>query len=633
MGRSMELRGPDAGGVWSDSAAGVGLAHARLSIIDLSEGGLQPMHSADGVLSMVYNGEIYNYMEIRRELEGQGLAPERGWRGGSDSEVLLEAIRAWGLETTLERLIGMFAFAVWDSRKRALTLVRDRMGIKPLYYGYIGKDLVFGSTLAPFAEHPDWNPTINRDVLALYLSFLYVPCPHSIYEGVAKLAPGTHLTIDAKDAAGRRTPVPVVWWSADRAAAEGRERPFGGETHEAAEELERLLTDAVRLRMIADVPLGAFLSGGVDSSTVVALMQSLSDAPVETFTIGADSAQYNEADHARAVAKHLGASHHELIGRPQDALDIVPLIPRMCDEPFADSSIIPTYMVSRLARRSVTVSLSGDGGDELFAGYNRYLLAPRMWRRISLLPPALRKALSGALDPGLMRPLTALVKAANSLSPGDRRQLLIADKTLKLVQSMKAGDRAEFHRFLASYWTEPLDLVRGARELPPTRFSAPSRYPPCDDYVHWMQTRDQATYLPDDILTKVDRASMAVSLEARVPILDHRVVEFSHSLPLEMKISNGTGKLLLRKILSKHVPQELIDRPKQGFGLPIDEWLRGPLKDWAEDLISDRRLDREGFIRPEPVRRAWSEHLSGRKNMPHHLWAVLMFQSWLQERA
>jgi len=628
MANSMDLRGPDAQGVWLDPASGVGLAHARLSIIDLSETGAQPMLSQDGSLAVAFNGEIYNHAEIRRRLEAENAVPLHGWRGSSDTETLLAAIQAWGLETALSRFIGMFAFALWDGNANELILVRDRLGIKPLYYGFAGRDLVFGSTLTPLKKHPGFSADISRDALALYLATLYIPCPHSIYEGVRKLPPGTYLRVTPRDAARGETGEPVTWWSVNQAARQGLEHPFDGDENEAAGELERLLTDSVRLRMIADVPLGAFLSGGVDSSCVVALMQSLSGEPVRTFTIGSDSGEYDEAAHARAVAGRLGTRHTELIGRPEQAMDMVPMIPRMCDEPFADSSIIPTYMVSKLARKHVTVSLSGDGGDELFAGYNRYLLAPRLWSALSWMPLPVRNALSHFIDPGLMRPATALVKLADAFVPSAKRQLLIADKTLKVVQAMRARDHADFHHRLASYWADPLEVVKGARHVR-TRFTDKALHPHAPDYVRFMQAMDQQTYLPGDILTKVDRASMAVSLEARVPLLDHRVVEFSHSLPSAMNIAGGVGKRVLRNVLYRHVPKELMERPKQGFGLPIDEWLRGPLREWAEDLLNENRLARESFFNPKPVRAAWREHLSGRKNMPYHLWAVLMFQAWL----
>jgi asparagine synthase (glutamine-hydrolysing) len=633
MAACLRHRGPDTSGIWFDPAAGLGLAHTRLAILDLTPAGHQPMHSAGGRLTTVFNGEVYNYADFRRELEEAGHAPEGGWRGHSDTEAILAAAQAWGLEKAVRRFVGMFALALWDSRKHALTLLRDRLGIKPLYYGYCGQTLVFGSQPGALRRHPDFDRPLSRTALAAYLRTLYVPAPYCIHEGLRQLEPGCILTITAADLAARRLPEPVPYWTVNAAAEAGAAHPFAGSEEEAEAELARLLDDAVGLRMIADVPLGAFLSGGVDSSTVVALMQRRSTRKVRTFTIGFTDPAYDESGPARAVARHLGTDHTELILSPEEARAAIPDLPRFFDEPFADASMLPTFLVSRLARRHVTVSLSGDGGDELFGGYNRYLLAPALWQAASRLPRPLRRAAGGLLS-SLAGPLAGMLEATQSrLLPPDRRQLILRDKVQKLSAALSAAGREEFFHSLASFWQRPADLLddlpEGGAE-PPTRFTDPRAWPRVDDYAAWMMAMDLATYLPGDILAKVDRASMAVALEARVPLLDHRVAQFALSLPLHFKIRHGQGKRLLRRVLYRHVPRELIERPKQGFGLPIHDWLRGPLRAWAEDLLAEPRLRDSGF-KPAPVRRAWADHLGGRANRQYHLWAVLMYQAWRAE--
>jgi len=636
MAEAMRHRGPDAQGHWTDEAAGLGLAHARLSIIDLSPAGAQPMASADGRLVAAYNGEIYNYMDIRGELERAGLAPGAGWRGHSDTELLLEAVAAWGLEAALERCVGMFALALWDRAERRLTLVRDRLGIKPLYYGWAASasepTLVFGSTPAPLRRHPDFQSNVDRDALCAYLRTLYVPAPLCIYKGLRQLEPGRLLTVTAEDLARRRLPEPEPWWSLRAVAEAGQADLFAGSEAEAETELEALLADAVGLRMIADVPLGAFLSGGVDSSTVAALMQEQSERPVKTFTIGSTEADYDESGQAAAVARHLETDHTFLRLTPAQTRECIPLMPRFFDEPFADASQIPTYLVSRLARDTVTVSLSGDGGDELLGGYNRHVIGPGLWRKLRTAPGPVRSALSLALAAGLDRPAAALLEFRQRNLPPDQREHILRDKLQKLCVAMSARNREDFYRRLCSWWTAPETVAAGGR-VPTTLLDDPSAWPDIRDFAQWMMTMDLGTYLPDDILTKVDRSSMAVSLEARVPLLDHRVVEFAHRLPTAMKIKDGKGKHLLRRVLHKRVPMELVERPKQGFGVPIDAWLRGPLRDWAEQLLDEGRLRREGYLRPGPVRRAWRDHLSGRANRQYHLWGVLMFQAWLEEHA
>lgn len=610
-------RGPDAAGIWNDEPAGLWLAHRRLSIIDLSPHGHQPMVSGGERFVIAYNGEVYNFASIRRELDESGLGPAH-WRGGSDTEVVLTAIEAWGLEPALQRFVGMFAFALWDRRDRLLHLVRDRLGIKPLCHGRAGRSLVFGSTLAALREHPGFDASIDRSALAAYLRFNCVPAPHTIYTGAVKVRPGTLVTFSGPGGEAHET----VWWSAASVLAEQAANPLTLSDVEARDELERVLTEAVRARMIADVPLGAFLSGGIDSSTVVALMQLNSDRPVRTFSIGNERADYDESRAAAAVARHLGTDHTELVVTAADALAVVPELPRVHDEPFSDSSQIPTFLVSRLARQDVTVALSGDGGDELFGGYNRHLWGPRVWRSVGWIPRNVKRAMARGIE---------------SVSPQrwdrlfDRAPLpsvrLPGDKLHKLASVLGAADAEAMYMGLQTHWTCPASLVLGAG----AEAERPDATPPSRDLASRMMFQDLIGYLPDDILTKVDRASMAVSLEARVPILDHRVVELAWRLPMAQKIRRGTGKHLLREVLARHVPRRLWERSKMGFGVPIGEWLRNELRPWAEELLAERRLRSDGIFVPGPIRERWTEHLRGTRNWQHHLWDVLVFQAWLDE--
>lgn len=630
MNACMRHRGPDDQGTYASPGAGLGLAHVRLSILDLSPAGAQPMVARNGRYAIAYNGEAYDYMDLRQRLDTAGHTPQGGWRGHSDTEVILASCAAWGVEKTLSSLRGMFALALWDDHERTLTLARDRLGIKPLYYGFASATLLFGSTLAPLRTHPDWVGKVDRAALSPYLRTLYVPEPWTIYKGMRKLEPGCIVTFTENDVRARSMAQPRRWWSVNTAVDAALATPFIGTEDEAADELERLLTESVRLRTVADVPLGAFLSGGIDSSTVTALLQKVSSGPVKTFTIGFGEDGYDEAAHAEAVARHLGTDHTTLRLNPHDALDVIPLLPRHYDEPFADASQVPTYLVSKLARESVTVALSGDGGDELFGGYNRYLLAPRIWNRIGALPTGMRRLGSAALHPAVVRAVsTAYDAAMKALRPANR-QLIFRDKLQKLAASMPAATREEFFYNLASYWIAPERFIPGGAPHP-TRFTDSDQWPAFTDYERWMMAMDMQTYLPGDVLTKVDRASMAVSLEARVPLIDHKVAEFALRLPLGMKIKDGRGKHLLRRVLYRHVPAELVDRPKQGFGIPIDDWLRGPLRDWAEGLLDESRLRREGHFDPAPIRKRWADHLAGRANGQYHLWGVLMFQAWLEE--
>ena len=606
MSRTLTHRGPDDQGAWADASAGIALGHTRLSIIDLSACGHQPMHSACGRFTIVYNGEIYNHAELRRELEPLGHT----FQGHSDTTVLLAAIAEWGVARAISQLIGMFAFGVWDHRERTLTLVRDRLGIKPLYYGRFGATFLFGSELKALRAHNAFVAEIDRGALALFMRHNYVPAPYSIYHGVYKLLPGTLLTVRSGQS---ELPQPEAYWSLGEVTAHGSQQPFRGSEEEATAELERLLSDAVRLRMVADVPLGAFLSGGIDSSTVTALMQKQSDRPIKTFSIGFVEQGYNEAEYAKAVAKHLGTDHTEQYVTPSEAREVIPRLPAMYDEPFADSSQIPTFLVSQLARQHVTVSLSGDGGDELFGGYTRYMAIKHYWRRVNRVPLQLRRMAATAV---------------HALAGGKSRGGL----TLKMARRadfLRMPDAASAYRMLNIHWSDREQVVLNAA-TPLTVFSDPAAWPLRADVTEQWMYVDTISYLPDDILVKVDRASMAVGLEARVPILDHRVVEFAWTLPLEYRIRLGQGKWLVRQVLDKYVPRDLSDRPKVGFGVPIDSWLRGPLRDWAESLISEERLRSDGYLRPEPIRLKWSQHLSGRSNWHYHLWDVLMFQAWLE---
>jgi len=615
-------RGPDDSGVWADTAAGIFLAHRRLSILDLSPAGHQPMVSATGRFVMVFNGEIYNHLEIRETLKREGASPS--WRGHSDTEVMLAAFERYGLRGALDRFVGMFAIALWDRQERELILVRDRVGEKPLYWGRFSDVIVFGSELKTLRAHPSFKTEIDRDALTLLLRHNYIPAPYSIYRGVRKIDPGTLLRFPS----GGAKAIIESYWSARDVAVAGQGEPWRGSDAEAVVELERLISQSVGLQLEADVPVGAFLSGGIDSSLIVAIAQTRSARPVRTFSIGFVEEGYNEAQHAHAVARHLATDHTELYVSSAEAMSVIPRLPQIYDEPFADSSQIPTFLVSQLARKHVTVSLSGDGGDELFAGYTRYLIGDKLWRVISVLPGFSRGILATgltSLSPGgwnqFARPLLALV-------PKRLRYPNVGDKLYKLAGMLHASP-GEIYRDLVSHWNSPSSIVLGTHE-PPTRLTRPDGQPTFKTFAERGAWLDLVSYLPDDILVKVDRAAMAVSLESRIPLLDHRVIEFAWRLPFNMKLRNGGAKWLLRQVLYRHVPKALLDRPKMGFGIPIDSWLRGPLREWAESLISEPRLRREGYFDPAPIREKWTEHLSGERNWHYSLWSVLMFQAWLE---
>lgn len=634
MVQSLHHRGPDASGIWVDQQRGLALGHARLSILDLSPHGHQPMVSVSGRYVLTYNGEVYNFAELRGELEQHGHT----FRGHSDTEVILAAFEEWGIEKSVARFGGMFAFGVWDRSECTLTLARDRLGKKPLYFGWIGHAFCFGSELKALHRHPGFRGEINRDVLALYLRHNYIPAPYCIYRSLYKLLPGCLLTVPASDAyhAGDFSPFPETnrtgwkpsrYWSARAVVEQGCAHPYGGSETEAIVELDRLLRDAVRLRMVADVPLGAFLSGGVDSSTVVALMQEQCTRPVKTFTIGFHEKEFDEAQHAKAVARHLGTDHTELYVTSDQAMAVIPRLPDLYDEPFSDSSQIPTFLISELARQHVTVSLSGDGGDELFGGYTRYFLCRTIWNTLFPFPSFLRNALASGLRVVTPNQWSVLFRKVMPFLPKRVRMAHPGDKLHKLADLLTTASPEALYYGLVSHWKDPNSVVLDSSELP-TLLNDRHRWADVPSYVEQMMYLDLVTYLPEDILVKVDRASMGVSLECRSPLLDHRVVELAWRLPTSLKIRDGQGKWLLRQVLYKYVPRQLIERPKIGFGVPINSWLRGHLREWAESLLDEKRLHDEGFFDPAPIRNKWSEHLSGQRDWHYYLWDILMFQAW-----
>ncbi len=614
----IQHRGPDDSGVWVDQDAGIELAHCRLSIIDPSPAGHQPMESASGRYVIVYNGEIYNHLALRESLASDGFFVE--WKGRSDTETMLSCIEAWGIESALRRTVGMFAMAVWDKKRGELTLARDRIGEKPIYYGWQDEVFLFGSELKAIKAYSAFNASIDRDALHLYARYNYIPAPYTIYQGISKLMPGSMLTVsNSFDELKVRD-----YWSSECL----KNKIFEGSPEEAVSSLESLLMSAVDQQMIADVPLGAFLSGGIDSSTIVALMQAQSNKKIKTFSIGVDEDLYNEAEHAKAVASHLGTDHTELYVSDKECMSVIPRLPVLYDEPFADSSQIPTFLVSQLARQHVAVSLSGDAGDELFAGYNRYAITAKTWGKISCLPLSLRRGTASMITSISPASWNRMANILKKIFPVFGDWVNVGDKLHKGASVITAQDVKDLYVRLVSQWQQPGSIVIGGKSSLLQRVDDMSLFNSLND-IERMMLVDLLTYLPDDILCKVDRAAMGVSLETRVPFLDHRVVEFAWQLPLEYKLRENQTKWVLKQVLYRYIPKELVERPKMGFGIPIGEWLRGPLREWAEELLCERRLRNEGYFNADPILKKWNEHLSGRRDWQHQLWNVLMFQAWL----
>ena len=685
MALAIQHRGPDDAGAWADASAGIALGFRRLSILDLSSAGHQPMRSASGRFVMAFNGEIYNHSDLRDLLSAVQLSkPAQPWRGHSDSETLLACFEAWGLEKTLQKTVGMFAIALWDTQTRTLHLARDRFGEKPLYYGWpttantTAQAFVFGSELKALRAYPGFDNPVSRDALALYMRFTYVPAPYSIYQNIFKLEPGCMLSINTDFSTNNSTNInsdllqagkrlesahlptapsaplrpPALqgglhmhrWWSLASVVEAGAQNLISSE-EEALETLEQRLKDSVRVQSLADVPLGAFLSGGVDSSCIVSLMQAQTSSSVKTFTVGFEEAGFDESPHARAVAEHLGTEHNALFVSAKQVQAVIADLPAMYDEPFADSSQIPTHLVCKAARQQVTVALSGDAGDELFGGYNRYFWGPRIWSRLAWLPYPARQVLGAAIRAVPTAGWDALSRPVNSLLPASKNFVRAGDRAHKLAARLGGVHNLDdLYNSLVSEWQDPAQVVKGVglarggetggllRESA-SMLSDPWPASGAKQHQLRMMYRDSMTYLPDDILCKVDRDAMATSLETRVPFLDHRVAELAWRLPLNMKIRDGQGKWALRQVLYKYVPKKLIDRPKAGFAIPVGQWLRGPLRDWAEALLDEKRLEVEGYFYPKPIRDKWLQHLTGRYDHTPSLWAVLMFQSWLESTA
>ncbi len=625
MADMISHRGPDDSGVWVDETSQVAFGHKRLSILDLSMAGHQPMNSKCCRYTLIFNGEIYNHKDIRIKLQ-ETSASLLDWKGHSDTETLLAAIVNWGVEKTLNECVGMFAIALWDRDEEILTLARDRLGEKPLYYGWQNNTFMFGSELKALKVHPDFIGEIDRNSLTLFLRYNYIPAPYSIYKGISKLSPGSFLQFPIKN---KELISVTPYWSLTQVAVNGQRKPLNCSDGEAVSLLENCLGDAIEDQLIADVPLGAFLSGGVDSSLIVSMMKDRSTKPIKTFTIGFDESEFNEAGHAKEIAKHIGTEHSELYISPQDALDVIPQLPQLYDEPFADSSQIPTFLVAKMASSEVKVVLSGDGGDELFGGYNRYLWSRSIRNKTSWMPKSVLHGLGYTLGKISTPTWDRINNSTSGLIPSQYRVAKMGDKIHKVARQLTVNTDFDLYRGLVSQWQNPADIVIGGNELD-LQITEEGIEKISEDIEHRMMFMDTSTYLPDDILCKVDRASMGVSLEARVPLLNHNVVELAWQMPLHMKIRDGQSKWVLRELLYRHIPKKLIDRPKQGFALPIDAWLRGPLREWAESLLEETRLKNEGFFHPRPIRIAWEEHLKG-NNMHNQLWGILMFQAWLEK--
>jgi asparagine synthase (glutamine-hydrolysing) len=629
MNLAISHRGPDNSGTWTDKNSGIFLGHQRLSIIDLSISGNQPMRSRSNRYILTYNGEIYNHIEIRKELEECKF--DIKWRGTSDTETLLEAINFWGIEKTLQKIDGMFAFGLWDQKNRSLTLVRDRVGEKPLYYGYQGegdkKTFLFGSELKALKVHPNFKGEIFRDAIALQLRHNCIPAPYTIYKNIFKLLPGHYLELKEVDLKKNLLPSIKTYWSLIETAISGSKNQLISTEADIQSELEKNLKIAVKKQMISDVPLGAFLSGGVDSSTIVALMQSQSKSRVKTFTIGFNEEDYNEAKYAKKIAHHLGTDHTELFISSKKAMEVIQKIPAIYDEPFSDSSQIPSFLISQLATKHVKVALSGDGGDELFCGYNRYTMFKKFSNLFSITPFFLRKFLASkiqSLSPSALNKISRFIPVLNKYSN-------FGDKIHKVANIIETKTIDELYYSFCSHWQNPTDVVKNSKE-PETLLTQFKPELSGLNSQQQMMVLDLLTYLPDDNLVKIDRAAMASSLETRVPFLDHKLIEYAWKIPHSLKFRNGQGKYILRQILNNYVPMHLTDRPKMGFGIPIGAWLRGPLRDWAENLLDQKRLQQEGYFNSKLIRDKWTEHLSNKRDWQYDLWNVLMFQAWIDQK-
>jgi asparagine synthase (glutamine-hydrolysing) len=628
MNSAISHRGPDSNGVWLDKSAGIVFGHQRLSIIDLSKAGNQPMLSNSGRYILTYNGEIYNHLKIIEELEKSNYSIK--WLGRSDTETLIQAIEFWGIKDTLKKIEGMFAFGLWDKKKRSLTLARDRIGEKPLYFGWQGEGInqvfLFSSELKALKVHPEFKGIINRDAISLQLRHCCIPAPFSIYKDINKLLPGHFLELEERDLKEGLLPSSIPYWSLLDNAKYGNNNQLKQSEIEIQNELEDHLKSSVRKQMISDVPFGAFLSGGIDSSTISALMQAQSTNPIKTFTIGFNENEFNEAQFSKKIAAHLGTEHTELYVSSKQAMEVIPKLPDIYDEPFSDPSQLPTFLVSQIAKKHVKVALSGDGGDELFCGYNRYVMSKKFSILYSLLPLSLRKIIGFSLKSISSKNLDYLSK----FLPNAYQYPEFGNKVYKGANALKAETIHDLYCILGSNWKNPTEIAINSKETSTLLNKLKFQLGELDNQQQ-MMVLDFMTYLPDDILVKVDRASMASSLETRVPFLDHKLIEYVWRIPQSLKLRNGSGKWILKKILNKYVPNELTERPKMGFGIPIESWLRGPLKDWAENLLDEKRLQEEGYFNSKLIREKWTEHLGGKKNCHNQLWDVLMFQAWKEK--
>ena len=633
MTDSLIHRGPDDSGMDLFESYGhmIGMGHRRLSILELSRFGHQPMQSYSGRYTIVYNGEIYNFLEIRKELD---FFPCH-FKGRSDTEVLLAAIDIWGLESALQKTIGMFALALWDHKDRKLSLACDRMGEKPLYYGWQDNSFLFSSELKAMEKHSDFKGAVDHNVLSLFIRHGYITAPYSIYKDIYKLEPGRIFSIDIGTSEARRVPLKETennysYWDIKGSFWGGNQDCFTGNLKEATQKLDKLLNDSVTKQMISDVPLGAFLSGGIDSSTIVSIMQANSSSKIKTFTIGFYEKEYNEAQKAKSIAQYLGTDHTEMYVTSKETMDVIPRLSRIYDEPFADASQIPSFLISQLSRKQVKVVLSGDGGDELFGGYKRYTFGEDVWNKASKIPLPFRSILALGLKklPNVF--FNSFDWMGQSIFERYGSKGSLFDKVLKAVNVVNSSNENQFYKKFISSWQDPDKIIINSNEVD-TIFNHPEKWPKHNSFAQRMMAVDLITYLPGDILTKVDRAAMSVSLETRIPLLDHRIVEFAMSLPISMKRQNGQGKIILKELLYKYIPQKIVDYPKMGFGVPVGSWLKGPLFDWANELLDEKTLKNDGFLNSELVSQIWGEHISSKRDWTYVLWNIIMFQAWLMD--